>query len=136
VTHLGPVVFSFVFFLLSSVTTQIEGVFLGNNADGLKGLLAPGSFLNVSISGPVAFSDVLSDEQTVLWFRKCFRSQKTLGFYPENISPSSLDRGSFVFKARWEVRTGERKPVAYDVLFLIRNRGALLPWLRKGPSPR
>ncbi|MHB8054297.1 MAG: hypothetical protein ACYDH3_03515 [Candidatus Aminicenantales bacterium] len=120
-THLGLVVFSFVFSLVSSVTTQIEGAFIHNDADGLKGLLAPGSFLTVSLSGPVAFSDVLSDEQTILWFRKFFRSAKTLGFYPENASPSGFDRGSFIFKARWEVQTGERKPVAYDVLFLIWN---------------
>jgi len=122
VTHFGLVVFSFVLSLVSSVSTQIEDVFLRNNADGLKTLLEPGAFLNVSISGPVAFSDVLSDEQTVLWFRKFFRFDKTLGFYPENLTPSSLNRGSFVLKARWEVQNSEGKLIAYDVLFLIRNR--------------
>jgi hypothetical protein len=123
-THFGLVVFSFVLSLVSSVSTQIEDVFLRNNADGLKTLLEPGAFLNVSISGPVAFSDVLSDEQTVLWFRKFFRFDKTLGFYPDNLTPSSLDRGSFVLKARWEAHNSEGKLIAYDVLFLIRNRFA------------
>jgi len=121
VTHLGLVVFSFVLSLISPAPARIEGAFLGNDAEALKPLLAPGAFLSLSVSGPVAFSDVLSDEQTVLWFRKFFRSAKTLGFYPDTASGLNLHRGGFVFKARWEVQAGTGKPLAYDVLFLIRN---------------
>jgi hypothetical protein len=33
-----------------------------------------------------------------------------------------LERGSFVYKARWEVQTPDRSPLAFDILFLIRGR--------------
>ena len=120
-THLGLVLFSFALSLVSSATTEIEQAFLRNDPNVLKSLLESGSFLNVSFSSPVAFSDLLSDEQTVFWFQKFFRSYRTLGFYPEGTAWQSLNGGSFVFKARWEVQTRDRRPVAFDVLFLIRG---------------
>ena len=120
-THFGLALFSFVLSLVSSATTEIERAFRQNDPELLKPLLESRSFLNVSFSSPVAFSDLLSDEQTVIWFRKFFRSYQTLGFYPEGPAWQSLGAGSFVFKARWEVRTRDRRPIAFDVLFLIRG---------------
>lgn len=123
-SHIGPIIFSFVLSLISSAPARIENAFLHNDAEALKPLLASGTFLGLSVSGPAAFSDVLSDEQTILWFRRFFHSVRTVGFYPEPNSGFSLDRGAFVFKARWEVLDAEGKLLAYDVLFLIRNRFA------------
>ncbi len=120
-THFGLVLFSFVLSLVSSATTEIEQAFRQNDPELLKPLLESGSFLNVSFSSPVAFSDLLSDEQTVIWFRKFFRFHHTLGFYPEGLDWQSFDGGSFVFKARWEVLTQDRRPIAFDILFLIRG---------------
>ena len=133
-THFGLVLFSFVLSLVSSATTEIERAFRQNDPELLKPLLESGSFLNVSFSSPVAFSDLLSDEQTVIWFRKFFRSHHTLGFYPDGPDWKSLDGGSFVFKARWEVLTQDRRPIAFDVLFLIRSapfRGDIRPGLAR-----
>ena len=123
-THFGLVVFSFVLSLVSPVPAGIEDAFRRNDADALKAFLAPGTFLSLSVSGPVAFSDILSDEQTILWFRKFFHSAKTLGFYTEPASGLNVKAGGFVFKARWEVQSEAGKTLAYDILFLIRNRSA------------
>jgi len=70
VIHLAPVLVSLVLSLVSPATREIDRVFLGGDPSGLKRLTLPGSFLNVSISGPAAFSDLLSGEQAILWFRK------------------------------------------------------------------
>jgi len=121
VTHLGLVLVSFVLSLVSSATTEIEGAFRRNDPERLRPLLEKGSFLNISFSSPDVFSDLLSDEQTLLWLRGFFRSSRTLGFYPEGPAVQSLENGSFVFKARWEVRTRDGRQTAYDILFLIRS---------------
>lgn len=133
-THLGPVLVAFILSLVSPAAREIDRTFLRGDADGLRNLIVPGSYLNVSFSSPVAFSDILSDEQAVLWFRKLFRTHRTLGFYPD---VPLLDRGSLIYKARWEVETPDRRQLAYDVLFLIRLRPSAvarqaLPRARRG----
>jgi len=109
---------------VSSITTDIEKAFLQNDPEILRTLIAPGSFINLYFAEPIVFSDLLSDEQAYLWFRRFFRSYKTLGFYPdpEGILLRSLDRGSFIFKARWEIQTQDRPQLALDVLFYFRLR--------------
>jgi hypothetical protein len=119
VIHLGPVLVSLVLSLVSPATREIDRAFLGGDPSGFQRLTLPGSFLNVSISGPAAFSDLLSGEQTVLWFRKLFRSHRTVGFYPDT---PLLERGAVIYKARWEVETPDRRSLAYDVYFLLRMR--------------
>jgi len=119
VIHLAPVLVSLVLSLVSPATREIDRVFLGGDPSGLKRLTLPGSFLNVSISGPAAFSDLLSGEQAILWFRKLFRSHRTVGFYPD---APLLERGAVIYKARWEVETPDRRSLAFDVYFLLRMR--------------
>lgn len=117
--HLGPVLVSLVLTLVSPAAREIESSFLQGEAGCFEELIPPGSFLNVSFSPPDAFSDLLSRDQAVLWFRKVFRTNRTLGFYPD---PPLLERGAVIYKARWELETPDLRQVAYDVLFLLRPR--------------
>jgi hypothetical protein len=126
VFNLGPVLVSLVLSLVSPATRAIDKIFIEGDPAGLAGLTLPGSFLNVSFSRPVAFSDLLSREQAVLWFRKLFRTHRTLGFYPD---VPLFERGAVIYKARWEIETPDRRQSAYDVFFLLR----LKP---QGTSPR
>jgi len=119
VSHLGPVLVAVVLSLVSPATREIEGIFLRGEAAGFEKLTSSDACLIVSFSGPVGFSDLLTGEQTVLWFRKLFRQFRTIGFYPE---APVFEGGAFVFKARWEVEAPDRRQQAYDIFFLIRRR--------------
>ncbi len=125
--HLGPVLVSLVLSLVSPATRAIDRVFLDGDPVGLRALIPAGSFLNVSFSSPVDFSDILSDEQAVLWFRRLFRTHRRVGFYPDT---PFLERGAVVYKARWEVETPDRRLLAFDILFLIQGRASA------GQAPR
>ncbi|MBN1938792.1 MAG: hypothetical protein JW843_04350 [Candidatus Aminicenantes bacterium] len=115
--HLGPVLVSFVLSLVSPAARSIDRAFLDGEAAVLASLIRPGSYINVSFSRPVAFSDLLSREQAVLWFRKLFRIHRTTGFYPD---VPHLEHGAVIYKARWEVETPDRRTLAFDVFFLLR----------------
>lgn len=123
-SQIGFVLLSLGLSLVSSVTTNIERAFLQSDPKVLRTLLAPGSFINLSFAEPIHFSDLLSDEQTDLWFRKFFGTYKTVGFYSEGPILRSLDQGSFIFKARWEIQTKNQPQTAFDVLFFVRGRPA------------
>jgi hypothetical protein len=122
VSHIGLVLLALALSFVSPATTEIERAFLQNDPSILHSLIAPGSFVNLSFADPIRFSDLLSDEQTDLWFRKFFGTYKTVGFYPEGSILRSLDRGSFIFKARWEIQAKGQPQQAFDVLFFIRGK--------------
>jgi len=122
VSQIGLVLLSLALSFVSAATTDIERAFLQNDPKILRSLIAPGSFVNLSFADPIRFSDLLSDQQTDLWFRKFFGTYKTVGFFPEGSILRSLDRGSFIFKARWEIQSKGQPQLAFNVLFFIRGK--------------
>jgi len=126
VTHVGLSLLALAFSLLNAFTREIQNAFLGNDPRILRSLLAPDSYVQISLPPPIGFSDQVSDEQAFLLFAEIFSTARTSGFYPEGDVLRTLNRGAFIFKARWEFLTTNRIPGAFRILFYVQVR----------PSPR
>jgi hypothetical protein len=122
VSHIGLSLFFLTLSLFHSFTKEIQSAFLGNDPKILRTLFAGESFLQISLPSPIGFSDELSDEQAYFLFARIFADHKTSGFYPEGDVLQSLDRGAFIYKARWEFLTMNRAPGAFHILFYVRAR--------------
>jgi len=120
---------SFLSFLLSSTTQDIEKAFLQENPKILLSLFPEKAYINISMPDPISFSDYVSNQQAYFLFRKIFSSYTTFEFYSEKqflIRP----RKDFIIKASWSFRDNKTgTQFVYHVFFYV----TFVP--KKGKSP-
>jgi hypothetical protein len=121
VSHVGLCLLSLALSLFNAFTKEIQNAFLGNDPKVLRSLFADGSFIPISLPSPIGFSDQVSEEQAYFLFRRIFAAYPTSAFYPESDILRSLDRGAFIYKARWEFLISDRS-LAFQILFYVRSR--------------
>ena len=85
----------------STIPRTVERAFLENNPAVLAGLFSKEAPLLISLPEPVAFSDMVTDEQAYWVFERLFRSFRTTEFFPESDRPPDFAQGSFIIKSRW-----------------------------------
>jgi len=122
VSHVGLSLLALALSFFSSLSRDIQNAFLNNDPNGLRTLLEPGSYLQVSLPPPLGFSDLVSDEQAHLLFVRTFAEAKTTGFYPEGGIFRTLSRGRLIFRARWEFLTADGTPGAFRIFCQVKAR--------------
>jgi len=128
VSHVGLCLLALTLSLFQSFTKEIQNAFLGNDPKVLRSLLAAGTFIPISLPSPIGFSDQVSDQQAYFLFQKIFASHPTSGFYPGGEVLRSLDRGAFIYKARWEFLTSNGGSEPFQVMFYVRGRPSGRGW--------
>jgi hypothetical protein len=85
----------------STIPRTVERAFLENNPAVLAALFSRDAPLLISLPEPIAFSDMVTDEQAYWVFERLFRSFRTTEFFSESDRSPSFTRGSFIIKGRW-----------------------------------
>lgn len=84
-------------------TMDIERAFLQNKPELLHPHLPKDRHILISLPVPIDFSDLLTDQQAFLFFKKIFNSFVTFEFYTESV-PGQPEGNLFIFKTRWSFR--------------------------------
>ena len=77
----------------STIPRTVERAFLENNPAVLAALFSRDAPLLISLPEPIAFSDMVTDEQAYWVFERLF--------FSESDRSPSFTRGSFIIKGRW-----------------------------------
>jgi hypothetical protein len=94
--------------LFPQSTVDIERAFLQNNPELLLPHFPMNRYVLISFPEPIDFSDILTDQQAFLFFKKVFSSFTTFEFYTESL-PGQPDGNYFIFKTRWSFRNRKNK---------------------------
>lgn len=108
--------------LSSAFTENIEKSFLQNDPHILFSLLPSEQPLNISLPQPISFSDQISSEQAFFLFKKIFQTYTTFEFFSEPGFLPSLEKGRYIFKARWSFLSKNRNQHVFMIFFYIRGR--------------
>jgi len=95
----------FLFFSLQTAppTSNIEQAFLQNKPKLLYSYFPKNTKISLSLPEPIAFSDLLSNQQAFFLFKKIFASFPSLEFYSVN-TPLFFDDNRCIYQARWSVQ--------------------------------
>jgi hypothetical protein len=105
----------------STIPRTVERAFLENNPAVLAGLFSREAPLLVSLPEPIAFSDMVTDQQAYWVFERLFRSFRTTEFFPESERAPAFHRGGFILKARWAfVDPASGAPAVLQVFLHVR----------------
>jgi hypothetical protein len=110
----------------STIPRTVERAFLENNPAVLAALFSRDAPLLISLPEPIAFSDMVTDEQAYWVFERLFRSFRTTEFFPESDRSPAFTRGSFIVKGRWAlVDPATGSPWVLQVFLHIRPGASL-----------
>ncbi len=114
--------FTILTFTLTPATQNIEKAFLQNNPQLLYDLFSADDLLNVSLPEPIYFSDFLSNEQALFFFKTIFSSYSTFEFYSErqDLTP---EEDHYIYKARWSFQDKKNNDqyLFYIFFYLVKH---------------
>jgi hypothetical protein len=90
--------------LLSQTTRSIEKAFFQDDPWLLYSLLTTGGHVYISLPEPISFSDQISPQQALFFFRQVYAEYSTFEFYADSELPVLAKPESFIFKARWSFK--------------------------------
>ncbi|MGD0782316.1 MAG: hypothetical protein ABSA30_05600 [Candidatus Aminicenantales bacterium] len=109
----------------STIPRTVERAFLENNPAVLASLFSKDSPLLISLPEPMAFSDMVTDEQAYWVFERFFRSFRTTEFFSVSDHPPLFANGSFIMKSRWAlIDPSTSEPWVLQVFLFIRPGAA------------
>ncbi len=85
----------------STIPRMVERAFLENNPAVLASLFSRDTPLLISLPEPMAFSDMVTDEQAYWVFERFFRFFRTTEFFTVSDHPPVFANGCFIIKSRW-----------------------------------
>ncbi len=101
---IGVLPFILTLSLISQTTRTIEKAFFQDDPRLLSSLFSTQTHIHISLPEPISFSDQMSPEQALLFFRQLYATYSTFEFYGDSDRPLLVKQGSFIFKARWSFR--------------------------------
>ena len=84
-------------------TSNIEQAFLQNDPGLLYLYFPENSKITISLPEPIAFSDLISNQQAFFLFKKIFSSFPSFEFYSVD-TPLFLNNNRCIYKARWSFK--------------------------------
>jgi hypothetical protein len=121
VVHFGFGLIAAFLSFYSTIPRTVERAFLESNPAVLAALFSRDVPLLISLPEPIAFSDIVTDEQAYWVFERLFRSFRTTEFFPESERSPAFSDGGFIIKGRWSlVDPSTRAPWVLQVFLHIR----------------
>ncbi len=87
----------------STIPRTVERAFLESNPAVLASLFSRDVPLLISLPEPIAFSDMVTNDQAYWVFERVFRTFRTTEFFPESDRAPVFARGGFIIKSRWSL---------------------------------